>query len=187
MKAFFGALAPARGTGPVSWMRLIFFLTSLLLTASTLVAQDGKKRLVFPSTAPATAPTPSGKSAQNIEPPVLLQHFFEALKADQLDAAYEGLAKNTIIAERAENLQQLKEKTRDAMDNFGPVTGYEVVETVELGKHLIRLTCLSLNEDLPLRWRFYFYRTAERWKIVDLRVDDGIVELFEEAARNRKK
>jgi hypothetical protein len=44
-----------------------------------------------------------------------------------------------------------------------------------------------LNEDLPLRWRFYFYRTEGKWKIVDLRVDDGIVELFDEVARNRRR
>jgi hypothetical protein len=67
------------------------------------------------------------------------------------------------------------------------VKGYEVVETLEIGKSLYRQTCISLNEDLPLRWRFYFYRSSNQWKIVDLRVDDGIVELFEEIARNRKK
>jgi hypothetical protein len=44
-----------------------------------------------------------------------------------------------------------------------------------------------LNEDLPLRWRFYFYRSENKWKLVDLRVDDGIVELFDEVARNRRK
>jgi hypothetical protein len=74
------------------------------------------------------------------------------------------LAKNTLIATKAENLEQLKKRTRDALDNFGPVTGYEVVETIEIGKSLFRQTCISLNEDLPLRWRFYFYRTGENGK-----------------------
>jgi hypothetical protein len=44
-----------------------------------------------------------------------------------------------------------------------------------------------LNEDLPLRWRFYLYRSGNDGKIVDLRVDDGIVELFDDFARSRKK
>jgi hypothetical protein len=46
--------------------------------------------------------------------------------------------------------------------------------------------CISLNSDLPLRWRFYFYKSQGAWKLVDLRVDDGLVELFEEAGRARK-
>ena len=62
-----------------------------------------------------------------------------------------------------------------------------MVENLEIGKSLVRTTCLSLNEDLPLRWRFYFYRNGDQWRLVDLRVDDGIVELFDEVARNRKK
>ena len=39
---------------------------------------------------------------------------------------------------------------------------------------------------LPLRWRFYFYKAQGTWKLVDLRVDDGLVELFEESIRPRK-
>ena len=50
----------------------------------------------------------------------------------------------------------------------------------------MRQTCISLNQDLPLRWRFYFYRSEGAWKIVDMRVDDGLVELFEEAGHRQK-
>jgi hypothetical protein len=172
-------------------MRPVLFLTALCLAASSAIAQDrgsdGKKRLVFPTEAGVPAASPAPKRVAAPEPSELLQRFFEALQADKLDAAYEGLAKNTIVASKAENLEQLKLRTREAIDNFGPVTGYEVVETVEIGKSLSRQTCLSLNEELPLRWRFYFYRTGGQWKIIDLRVDDGIVELFEETSRTRRK
>lgn len=113
--------------------------------------------------------------------------FFLALKAGQVDAAYEGLVRGTIIAEKQDDVNALKARTMQALDNYGAVTGFEVVDTMEVGESLLRLTCLSLNKDLPLRWRFYFYRTTQGWKIVDLRVDDGLVELFEDAARARKK
>jgi hypothetical protein len=112
---------------------------------------------------------------------------FEDLKADQLDSAYQGLVKNTIISERTENIDQLKEKTRVALDNFGPVKGYEIVESLDVGSSLIRFTCVSLNADVPMRWRFYFYRSGSQWKIIDLRVDDGIADLFEEVSSRRKK
>ena len=84
-------------------------------------------------------------------------------------------------------MQKLKEKTLEALDNFGPIKGYDVVENLEIGQSLSRITCLSLNEDLPLRWRFYFYKADSQWRLVDLRVDDGLVELFEEVARKGKK
>ena len=156
-------------------MVLRIALLLLIATSATLPAEE-KKRLVIPSA------TPSAKPASN-DPNALLQRFFADLKADKLDAAYANLAKNTIIAERAENLEQLKEKTREAIDNFGPVQGYEVVQTDEIGSVLFRQTCISLNTDLPLRWRFYFYRTGGQWKLVDLRVDDGIADLFDEVSR----
>lgn len=166
-------------------MRFYFTLVCFLLATSAFAQQgtEPKKRILFAN----ATPTPSPTTSNSAEPTELLQKFFEALKADKLDEAYEGLAKNTLIGSKAENLEQLKKRTREALDNFGPVKGYEIVETLEIGNALFRQTCLSLNEDLPLRWRFYFYRSENKWKIVDLRVDDGIVELFEEVARNRRK
>jgi len=166
-------------------MRIFSTLVCFFLAASVFAQQgtEAKKRLVFPNSAPSQTPA----STNSVEPNELLKRFFEALKEDKIDAAYEGLAKNTLIGSKPENLEQLKKRTREALDNFGPLKGYEVVETIEIGQALFRQTCLSLNEDLPLRWRFYFYRSENKWKIVDLRVDDGIVELFEEVARNRKK
>ena len=168
------------------------FLPVLLSVAalSSMIAQAepaNKKRLVFPSSGEPAAPkaTPAPKSS--LEPSAILGQFFDDLKADKLDSAYQGLVKNTIISERTENIDQLKAKTRQALDNYGPVKGFEFVETLQVGESLFRYTCLSLNEDVPLRWRFYFYRSGSHWKIIDLRVDDGIADLFEEAARNRKK
>jgi predicted GNAT family acetyltransferase len=164
------------------------FLIVLFLCTFPAVAEEKsgaeKKRYTFSKDGEQATASQSNSA---MDPSAALSRFFEALKADQLEAAYSDLVKNTIIAARPENVDQLKEKTRAAIDNFGPVKGYEVVETLEIGKSLYRQTCISLNEDLPLRWRFYFYRSGNQWKIVDLRVDDGIVELFEEIARNRKK
>ena len=167
------------------------FIIVLLLCTLPLLAEEksgsGKKRYSFANESDTPTATPSTNPSPSLDPTAALSRFFEALKADQLEVAYSGLVKNTIIAARPENVEKLKEKTREAIDNFGPVKGYEVVETLEIGKSLYRHTCISLNEDLPLRWRFYFYRSGNQWKIVDLRVDDGIVELFDEVARNRKK
>ncbi len=135
-----------------------------------------------PAATPAQAPSP-GKVASADD---ILNAFFLALKADQVDAAYDALVRNTIIAERQKDVDGLKAKTKEAIDGYGPIAGYEVVDEREVGTVLMRRTCISLNSDLPLRWRFYFYKTQGEWKLVDLRIDDGLVELFEDSSRPRR-
>ena len=171
----------------MSFSKILLALFAATLAFAHAESAEGKKRLVFPPSgeAPTAKATPTPKPA--LEPTEILRQFFTDLQAEKLDSAYQGLVKNTIISERTENIDQLKEKTRQALDNFGPVKGYEIVETLEVGDSLFRFTCLSLNEDVPMRWRFYFYRAGSQWKIIDLRVDDGIADLFEEVARSRKK
>ena len=177
-------------------MRSIFLV--FLAAAATVHAQeaDQRKRMIFSTASPdgqpsATAtPTPAAipePAAKHPEPAAAIGAFFLALKAGQVDAAYEGLVRNTIIAERKENVNDLKLSTKKALDHYGPVSGFEVVDTLQVGTSLMRQTCISLNQDLPLRWRFYFYRSEGTWKIVDMRVDDGLVELFEEAGRRQKE
>jgi len=61
-----------------------------------------------------------------------------------------------------------------------------VVDEKFVGASLLRRTCISLNTDLPLRWRFYFYKSEGVWRLVDIRIDDGLVELFEDAGRSKK-
>lgn len=182
-------------------MRIL--IIALFAAASTLHAQeaDQRKRMIFSTTTPEARPTapaspaapapsapaaPPEPAAKHPDPAAAIGTFFLALKAGQVDAAYEGLVKGTIIAERKENVNDLKESTKKALDHYGPVSGYEVVDTLQVGSSLLRQTCISLNQDLPLRWRFYFYHADGAWKIVDMRVDDGLVELFDEAGRRQK-
>lgn len=162
----------------------------LLLITAAAPAQEkaggSRKRMVFPTgqQTPHSSPAPEKQS----DPGEIIAAFFLALKAEQVDAAYETLVKNTIISEKRENVDELKKRTTQALDSYGPISGYEIVDRLEIGSSLLRYTCLSLNADLPLRWRFYFYRTSNGgWKLVDLRVDDALVELFDEMSHNKKK
>ncbi|MFZ4683214.1 MAG: hypothetical protein ACOYMS_11975 [Terrimicrobiaceae bacterium] len=165
----------------------------ILLLASTAISfaqkSDDKERLIFQpgakepnAPAPAASPTPRKLDA----PAEKLDLFFLALKAGQVDAAYDALVADTIIAERKEDVTGLKLRTKEAIESYGAVSGYEVVDEKVVGTSLLRRTAISLNADLPLRWRFYFYRSEGAWRLVDIRIDDALVELFEEAGRARK-
>jgi hypothetical protein len=174
-------------------MRLV--LPMLFVIASPLAAQQagGKEkggRMIFhpgatePVITAQATPTPAPRTGDR--PADLVEAFFSALKADRVDAAYDGLVKGTIIADRADDVAALKTRTKAALDSYGPVSGYEVVDEKVVGSSLLRRTVVSLNSDLPLRWRFYFYKSEGAWRLVDLRVDDALVELFEESGRARK-
>lgn len=129
---------------------------------------------------PAQAPT---RPAKKMEPREKLETFFSALGQDRVEEAYTSLVEGSILVEKPEDLENLKTRTQRALDAYGLLRGYEVLEERNVGTALKRFTCISLNEDLPLRWRFYFYLNPQGWKLVDLRVDDGLVELFDELGK----
>ncbi len=175
-----------------------FLLFLSLITASIASAQEkparekpavAEKPKAAAEAAPKNAESSSGESprvatpttASNDVPAQVAAIFFGLLQKGQIDPAYEGLTKGSKIAERPDDIKTLKTKTKDATDLFGPVQGFELVETKSVGSHLLRRTYLSLNKEFPLRWRFYFYLSDNLWRLIDLRVDDRVTGMFEEA------
>ena len=108
--------------------------------------------------------------------------FFRVLTEGRVDAAYDILLRGTKIAEMPKDVATLKAKTREAIRVYGDINGYDLADTKVVGQHLTRITCLSLAKNLPIRWRFYFYSVANTWKLIDIRIDDRLPDLFEEPA-----
>ncbi len=155
----------------------LLIISVLPLAVGLASAQDKK-----PKTPPvAETPAPAPRTAENDLPAQVAAIFFGLLQKNEIDPAYEGLMKGSRIAERPEELKTLKSKTREAIDVFGPIQAYELVETRNVGTHLLRRTYLSLNKEFPLRWRFYFYLSGEVWRLIDLRVDDRVTGMFDES------
>jgi hypothetical protein len=112
--------------------------------------------------------------------------FFDHLKADRVAEAYASLASQSAISDRgAAEKQKMTDSTQKALDAYGPVEGFELIADEKVGGHLSRRTYLLLCEKLPLRWKFYFYRNAAGWNLIDLRVDDALVETIDDATRGR--
>ena len=151
--------------------------------------------LLFAAALPAfaQAPTPPAKPAVIAEatpehpattgelPEKIVNRFFGYLQRKDVDTAYDQLTRATKIAERAEDVKTLKAKTKEAINVFGAMGGYEVVSTKAVGERLVRYTVVSLGKEFPLRWRFYFYKPADAWKLIDMRVDDRLAAMFDEA------
>lgn len=131
--------------------------------------------LGLPLTAPvfAAAPPPPEEIQKAITA------FFNLLKQDKLDEAYDVILANTKIKGREDEVKGLKKQTREALTTYGPTLGFEVVETRRVGMSLLQVVCLSWSENFPLRWRFSYYRPGDRWRLLDIFVDDKVGELFD--------
>lgn len=128
---------------------------------------------------PTSAAAPAPEPAADV-PSRMAGEFFAALERGQIDDAYATLTKGSKTIEKPEDLRILKQKTKEAVDVFGAIIGYELVDTTRIGTKLMRRTYLSLGEEFPLRWRFYFYEAKGRWRLIDLRVDDRLAGMFDE-------
>jgi len=98
----------------------------------------------------------------------------------EVDQAYAVLTKGSKIAEKPEELRQLKAKTTEAIEVFGAILGYDLVDAKSVGNRLVRATYASHGKIYPLRWRFYFYKPEDTWRLIDMRVDDKLSGMFDE-------
>jgi hypothetical protein len=147
----------------------------LLLVIFSFAALGQEKAAPRPEAAATPAPA-AGSDA----PAKMAGEFFSSLEKGQIDEAYANLTKGSKIIEKPEDLRVLKQKTKEAIEVFGAIQGYELVETKPVGTKLLRRTYLSLGAEYPLRWRFYFYLANDRWRLIDLRVDDRLTGMFDE-------
>jgi hypothetical protein len=179
-------------------MKAAAVLLLLLFAASTgawaqekprksLTFQPGAKNPDATATAavnPAATPAPPAPSSPLPpgldEPTQIATLFFALLQKNQVEEAYASLTRGSKFSERPEDVRNLKAKTSEAIQLFGEIQGSELIESKAVGANLLRRTYLSLGRDFPLRWRFYFYRTEKKWRLVDLRVDDRLGGIFEE-------
>ncbi len=170
--------------------RIAILLTVFFATAPAPHAQEKpgskpvKSGLLEPGkslpTQPA-APEPAAPTAGPItDPAQMAAAFFALLQKGSVDAAYASLTRGSRIAEKPEELKQLKAKTNEAIEFFGAVVGFDLVESKTVGARLLRTTYVSHGRTFPLRWRFYFYNPDGTWRLIDLRVDDKLTGIFDE-------
>jgi hypothetical protein len=159
----------------MNFPRLLVTALVVALTAAAS-AQERAKALVANElkAAPIVAPDAAA-------PAQVAAQFFASLREGEIEQAYTALTKGSKIGDRPEELRLLKQKTKEAIEVFGVISGYELVENKAVGTRLIRSTYISLGKEFPLRWRFYFYKADSVWRLVDLRVDDKLTGIFEEA------
>ena len=171
---------------------LAFLLT--LSLGATAFSGTPVPAVVAKPTAPAAAEpaAPAVETTAPVEaeadgPEKIIARFFSYLQRREVDQAYDQLTRGTKIAERAEDVKTLKTKTKEAITVFGPMLGFDTVVKKNVGSRLVSYTLLSLGKEFPLRWRFYFYKPQDTWRLIDLRVDDRLAAMFDETDEGRAR
>lgn len=155
-----------------------FFET--VLTAATVFAKP--EATASPTVQKAVElPVPPGEAIPNLEPAKQVDEFFRVLMEGRVQPAYDQLLRGTIIQGSTE-VTNLKAMTDKAIKAYGDIIGYENTESKYLGTRMVRITCFSMGKKLPLRWRFYFYKAADTWKLIDIRASDRLADMFDEPA-----
>jgi hypothetical protein len=149
-------------------------------TKPTLVPEPTAAAPAIAAATPAPAATPD-------DPEATVARFFDALRKKEVDPAYDQLTKGTKIADRMEDVKMLKAKTKEAIEVFGVMLGYDLVAKKAVSERLVSYTYVSLGKEFPLRWRFYFYKPQDAWKLIDLRVDDRLSAIFDEPEEPRTR
>ena len=179
-------------------MKFSLSVLAAILAVSPLFAQPESPQtqtaLKPAEASPLSSPVPANAPSNQVA------DFFRILIEGRVDAAYDQILKGTPIAQMPKDVATLKTKTREALRVFGDLNGYDLVDVKMVGHSLVRATCLSLGKQFPIRWRFYFYSTnaiAARspegatwpnatmtgtWKLIDIRIDDRLVDMFDESA-----
>jgi hypothetical protein len=109
--------------------------------------------------------------------------FFELLKKDKVEQAYDELLKGSKIKGKSEDVTQLKTQTREALTTFGPVLGFELLDYKRKGFSLMQLVYFSWQDERPLRWRFTFYRPKDKWRLVNIQLDDQAIQFWDESSQ----
>lgn len=114
-------------------------------------------------------------------PPELAQMcatFFNQLRESKVSEAYSLLLQGSRIAAKLDDVSKLEERTREMLQSYGAVRGYDAVNVEYVGKNLCRLTYLTRSDIAPVRWRIVFYRPADKWRVFNLQMDDAVMEFF---------
>src|SRR5688572_13884808 len=86
----------------------------------------------------SSKPARAVSSAAPREPKVMASEFFAALGNSEVEGAFEKLTQGSNLAKRERDLTLFRERTRQVMDDYGHIAGYELLEEKQAGTNLLR-------------------------------------------------
>jgi len=102
-----------------------------------------------------------------------IEDFFNLLVKKDIRTAFDNILKNSVIALKREEVENLKKQTQRSIDIYGDILTSEFVSAELVTDSYIRLRYLALHSSYPMRWIFTFYRSPDKnWIVTNIKFDD---------------
>lgn len=111
------------------------------------------------------------------DPEASVEGFFDRMLQGETAAGLQELLKGSSMAEgNPEQLAKLEEQIQDVIDAKGSPHGYELIAAERVGSSVLYLKYILLLEQVPLAWRFYYYRIGEGWEPISVHFDSRLLD-----------
>lgn len=102
-----------------------------------------------------------------------IEDFFNLLVKKDIRNAFDNILKNSVIALKREEVDNLKKQTQRSIDIYGDILTSEFVSAELVTDSYIRLRYLALHSSYPMRWIFTYYRSPDKnWIVTNIKFDD---------------
>jgi hypothetical protein len=106
-----------------------------------------------------------------------IEKFFITIQSNRSAEAFKDILTDSGIDNSGANVDAFVQKTDKAIKDYGVMRNYELFDVRTLTTKVTMLTYFAHLETEPLRWQFFYETSATTpWKLINLRVDDGLDE-----------
>lgn len=107
-------------------------------------------------------------------PEARAEAFLTSLNSGSVGPAYDTLfAGSPLPAMKPQALDVLKRQTEAALPVYGAALGVEHAGTTMVSESVAIVTYVQKFEQLPLTWRFWFYRPTKDWVALQVLFNDN--------------
>ena len=102
-----------------------------------------------------------------------VDNFFTKVIKDDLKNGFDELLKNSVIALKRDDVENLRKQTERSMEIYGKILSFEFVNAERVTDSYLRVRYIGLHSNYPMRWVFTFYRSPDKgWIITNVKFDD---------------
>ncbi len=114
------------------------------------------------------------------QPEPAAERFLQTLKTGTVHDALTALANgSSLLASKMGDGNALAAQIQVALSSYGPIIGWERVESKTIGTMLRRDTYVVQHREMVTRWRFAFVRTGKGWIPASFAFEDNVPTWFD--------
>ena len=113
----------------------------------------------------------------------VIDKFFELYASDPSKAVEYGFSTNKWMANKPDDVDNLKNKLKNLIGLIGEYYGYEMVSEKTAGSRTKMITYLVIYDREPIRFSFFFYKPKDIWQLNNFSFDEDIDKDLEEASK----